>query len=100
VGGELNRRLQQDLAFWKYTGPSLSRGWWNQDPTPESPLRARYGRTYRLIYGLEQVDYSGALNTAIQMRDLWRTLAPLDQKSERNQISEECDNLITLLQSK
>jgi hypothetical protein len=100
VGAELNRRLEQDVAFWRYTGPSLSRGWWTQDPTPESPLQARYGRTYRLIYELEQVDYPGALNTAIEMRDLWRTLTPLDQKDEQNQMLEECDKLIALLQTK
>jgi hypothetical protein len=100
VGADLNRHLEQDLVFWKNTGPTLSPGWWNQDPTPESPLRARYGRTYRLIYELEQVDYLGALNTAIQMRDLWRTLSPLDKNSDRNQILDECDKLIALLQTK
>jgi hypothetical protein len=100
VGAELNRRLEQDVAFWRYTGPSLPQSWWNEDPTPEAPLRARYGRTVHLIYGLEQVDYPGAFNTAIQMRDLWRTLPPLDKNSDRNQILEECDKLIALLQTK
>jgi hypothetical protein len=53
-----------------------------------------------LIYGLEQVDFPGAFNTAIQMRDLWRTLPPLDKNSDRNQILDECDKLIALLQTK
>jgi hypothetical protein len=39
VGEELNRRLQQDLAFWRSTGPSLSEGWWNEDPRPQAPLQ-------------------------------------------------------------
>lgn len=98
VGGELNRRLEQDVAFWMRTGPSLSPGWWNEDPMPNSPLRNRYGRTYRLVYGLEQTGYPGALNTAIRLRDLWRTLPPLDQNGEQTQMLEECGKLIALLE--
>jgi hypothetical protein len=30
VGEELNRRLENDLAFWSATGPSLPQNWWNQ----------------------------------------------------------------------
>lgn len=99
VGGELNRRLERDLAFWVRTGPTLSRGWWNEDPTPSSPLRNRYGQTYRLVYGLEQTGYPGALNTAIKLRDFWRSLPQLDDPSGLSQMVEECDKLITLLQS-
>jgi hypothetical protein len=100
AGSELNRRLEGELVFWKTTGPSLSPGWWNKDPGPESTPQARYNRTSELIYGLEQGKYAGALNTAIQMRDLWRTLPLSDENSEQNQIVEECDKLIALLQSK
>lgn len=99
VGGELNRRLERDLAFWVRTGPSLSPGWWNDDPTPSSPLRNRYSQTYRLVYGLEQTGYPGALNTAIKLRDFWRSLPQLDDQSGLSQMVVECDKLITQLQS-
>lgn len=98
VGAELNRRLERDLAFWSSTGPSLSQNWWNQDATPSSPLRNRYGQTYYLVYGLTQVRYAGALNTAIKLRDLWRTLPQLASVGN-NQMTEECDKLIAQLQS-
>jgi hypothetical protein len=98
VGAELNRRLEQDLAFWSSTGPSLSQNWWNQDPTPSSPLRNRYGQTYSLVYGLTQVGYPGALNTAIRLRDLWRALPQFASIGD-NQMAEECDKLIAELQT-
>jgi hypothetical protein len=100
VGEELNRRLRQDLAFWRSTGPSLPQGWWNEDPTPHAPLRERYDQTYHLILGLQQTHFSGALNTAIQLRDFWRSLPQLNDPSGINQIAEECDKLITQLQTK
>ncbi len=88
AGSELNRRLEAELAFWKTAEPTLSRGWWNRDSSlvSQSPLQARYGRTYELIYGVELAKYKGALNTAIQMRDLWRTIPLMDERDDRNQI--------------
>jgi hypothetical protein len=58
VGGELNNRLQRELAFWQATVPSLPQGWWNQDPTPHAPLRERYGQTLALIRGLDRTHIS------------------------------------------
>ena len=100
VGAELNRRLEQDVAFWMRTGPSLSPGWWNEDPMPSSPLRNRYGQTYRLVYGLDQTGYPGALNTAIRLRDFWRSLPQLDDPSGLSQMAVECEKLIAHLQEK
>jgi hypothetical protein len=56
-------------------------------------------RTYQLIVALELTHYSGALNTAIQLRDFWRSLPQLDDPSGLNQIAEECDKLIGQLQT-
>jgi hypothetical protein len=98
AGDELNRRLEGELSFWRSAGPSLTADWSNDDSERVSPLQAQYSRTYLLIGGLEEVKYPGALNTVIQLRDLWRTLPPID--SESNRISEECDRVIELLQTK
>jgi hypothetical protein len=102
AGDELNRRLEGELSFWRSAGPSLTAGWWNNyEPVRVSPLQAQYNRTYLLIGELGEIEYPGALNTVNQLRDLWRTLPAVDQRhSDRNRISEECDKLIELLQTK
>jgi hypothetical protein len=99
VVDELNRRFERDIAFSERTGPSLRQGWWNEDPTPNSPLRNRYGQSYRLVVGLEKVHYAGALNTAIELRDLWRSLPQLNDPSGLNQMAQACEALITQSQS-
>jgi hypothetical protein len=97
AGPELNRRLERDLAFWVQTGPSLSADWRAQ-LTSGSPLEYREGQTVYLVYGLEQVDYREALKTAVELRDLMRTLPQLTADG-RNQIADECDALIAKLGS-
>ncbi len=99
VGDELNRRFERDVAFWERTGPSLRQGWWNEDPTPNSPLRNRYGQTFHLIFGLEKLHYAGAVSSAIELRNLWRSLPQLNDPSGLDQIAQECDALITQSQS-
>jgi hypothetical protein len=99
VGEELHSRLRQEFAFWRSTGPSLSQGWWNEDARPHAPLRERYAQTYQLIVGLEQTHYSTALNTAVQLRDFWRSLPQLNDPSGLNQMASECDRLISQLQT-
>lgn len=98
IGEDLNRRLQRELAFWRTTAPSLPEGWWNTDARIHAPLRERYGETYQLLVGIEQIHYSPALNTVTQLRDFWRSLPQLDDPTGLNQIAEECDKLIRSLQ--
>ena len=99
AGEELNARFREALSFWRATGPTLSPGWWNQDVTPHAPLRERYGQTIQLIRGLELTHYSAALSTAIQLRDLWRSLPQLNDPSGLNQMVEECDKLVDELRA-
>ncbi|HXZ81744.1 MAG TPA: hypothetical protein VEG30_17585 [Terriglobales bacterium] len=99
VGEELNRRLRQDLAFWKSTGPSLSQGWWNEDARIHAPLRERYSQTYQLILGLQETRYPPALETATELRDFWRSLPQLNDPSGLNEIADECNKLIQRLRS-
>jgi len=99
VGEELNSRLQQELAFWQATAPSLPKGWWNQDPTPHAPLRERYMQTYQVILGLERTHYTPALITAKQLGNLWRSLPQLNDPSGLNQMAEECDKLVDQLRA-
>ena len=99
-GSDLTARLGRDLEFWRTVGPQLHKGWWNDDPTPESPLRNRYGQTLELIRGLDQIQFPGALSTATALRDFWRSLPQLDDPTGLNQMSEECDKLIHDLQQR
>ena len=99
VGEELNGRLRRELAFWKTAGPNLTPGWWNQDLNSGTPLRGRYSQTYELIVALESTHYSPARKTAIELRDLWRSLPQLNDSSGLNQMAEECDKLISQLGS-
>ena len=46
AGEELDRRLQQELSFWRAAGPVLARGWWNKDARPRADAvfpSARHG---------------------------------------------------------
>ena len=96
VGEELNKRLQQNLAFWKSAGPTLGQGWWNQDLYSGTPLRGRYSVTYELVIALEHTHYSPARRTAIELRNFWRSLPQLNDPSD--QMANECDKLIDQLQ--
>ena len=97
VGEELNNRLRQDLAFWRSRGPSLSQGWWNEDAEtgPHAPLRHRYGQTYRLVIALQRTHYPAALDTAIQLRDFWRSLPQLNDPGGLDDMAKQCDKLIS-----
>ncbi len=100
VGAELNSRLQQELAFWQATAPSLSQGWWNQDATPHALLRERYMQTFQLIVALERTHYIPASITATQLADFWRSLPQLNDPSGLNQMAKECDKLVDHLRTK
>ena len=99
VGEELNSRLRQDLAFWRATGPTLPQGWWNQELSSPAPLRDRYSQTEQLIVGLEKMHDAGALKTAMELRDFWRSLPQLNDPSGINRLADECDTLISHLQT-
>jgi len=86
------------LEFWRTIGPQLHQGWWNDNLTPESPLRNRYGQTLELIRGLDGIRFLGVLSTTSALRDFWRSLPQLDDPTGLNQLSEECDKLIQDLQ--
>ena len=99
VGEELNRDLQEQLQFWQATGPTLSLGWWNQDPNPHAPLRDRYVQTLELVRALGRAHYRPASNTAEQLGNLWRSLPQLDDPSGLSQMATECDQLVKNLRA-
>jgi hypothetical protein len=94
VGEELDRRLQEQLTFWRTTAPTLSVGWWNQDATPHAPLRERYAQTRELVLALERVHYRPASTTAEQLGNFWRSLPQLNDPSGLNEMANECDKFV------
>jgi hypothetical protein len=93
VGEELDLRLQEQVRFWQATAPTLPVGWWNQDATPQAPLRERYMQTWQLVLALERVHYQPASTTAQQLGNLWRSLPQLNDPSGLDQMANECDKL-------
>jgi hypothetical protein len=94
VGEDLNRRLLQELAFWKSAAPSLPVGWWNVDPSIHAPLREEYGKALQLVIGIGQIRYFPALASVTQLRNFWRSLPQLNDPSGLDQMVEECDKSI------
>jgi hypothetical protein len=70
AGKEMNRRLQEELRFWKAKGPTLKPGWIDSDVSPHAPLRQRFNMTNELILGLQKTRYPAALMTVIELRDV------------------------------
>jgi hypothetical protein len=87
------------MEFSIGTAPSLSQGWWNQDPAPHAPLRERYSLTFQLILGLGRTHYTPASITAKNLGSLWRSLPQLNDQSGLNQMAEECDKLVEHLRA-
>lgn len=94
AGNELDRLLQQNLSFWRTEGPNLTDGWWNQDPTPEAPLRLRYDETIEVIRALDRLHYTPAKYAATELRDFWISLPQLNDPSGLDQMAKECDLLV------
>jgi hypothetical protein len=96
---ELSARLKTKLAFWKAIGPTLAQGWWNQDASPDAPLRERYSETLEVLRGLQTSRPVSALNAAIEFRDFWRSLPQLNDPNGLHQMADECDKLVEQIQT-
>ena len=95
VAEDLNRRLQEQLSFWRGVAHSLEKGWWNQQQTADrEALRGRYSQTLELVVALQKVRCSEALFTVTDLRTLWRSVSALDDPDGLDQVSKECDRVI------
>lgn len=102
VGPDLDNLLDQELAFWKSTAPSLRQGWWNVDANIHAPLREQYGKTLNLVQGIAEIHYSPAMPRVIELRNFWRSQPQLNDPSGTDQMAEEaeeCDKSIKQVQA-
>jgi hypothetical protein len=97
VGAELTDVLKQELAFWKKTGPSLKKGWWNGVGLKwenVDPLRNRYGKALGMVRALQETRFAPCRETVIAFRDHWRSLPQL---REVDQMEQACDEVLKAL---
>jgi hypothetical protein len=57
-----------------------------------------YTRVLAAIRVLNGLKYGDSKTAIIQLRDFWRSLPQLEDKSGLNQMSEECDGLLKAIQ--
>lgn len=97
VGTELTDLVVVETKFWEQTGPKLKPGWWNGTGMQWSEietLRDRYSKLFAALNVLEQTKYPKCQKAVIRLRDFWRSLPQLDDKSGLDQMSKECDNVL------
>jgi len=97
LGPELNRMLEQDVSFWKKTGPTLKKDWWNGAGLSwedVEPLRRRYIEDLRLLEALGDIRFTGGRKTVIAFRDLWSSV---QQLNEVGGWAEACDSTLDKL---
>lgn len=101
-GAEITAILKQDLEYWRKLAPSLQVGWWNGTglkPEEVNRYQNRYGRVYACLFSLRTLKYKDAAETVTALRDFWRSLPQLNDKSGLIQISEECNEVLKALGS-
>jgi hypothetical protein len=95
AGEELMRVVQEETAFWRSTAPRLAVGWWNDIEDPQTKhLRERYSRVFAALTALQKLKFAGSAAAVTELRDLWRSLPQLDDRSGLSQISQACDAVL------
>ena len=92
--------IDGELTFWKETAPGLPVGWWNGtggNAIRQEYLRSRYGRVVQAVFALDRNPDPRAAEVVTNLRDFWRSLPQLDDRSGLNQISESCTSLLKKL---
>jgi len=100
VGPELTKLVETETAFWREKAPKLESGWWNGTGITRAdvePLRNRYGRLLSELRALKQLKYDGCRTAVVNLRDFWRSLPQLEDRSGLNQMSETCDEVLKSL---
>lgn len=95
AGKEMTAILQDELAYWKTTAPTLKSGWWNADPAERRQLlRNRYDLLDTPLRVLTKLPYQPSRDIVVQVRDFWSSL---QQLSNVSQITEECNQVLKAL---
>jgi hypothetical protein len=92
--------IDAEIAFWKGTAPELPVGWWNKglDDKRQEYLRNRYGRVVQAVFALDRHPDPRAAEVITRLRDFWRSLPQLEDRSGLSQISERCTSILKKLE--
>jgi len=70
-GRQVHARLQQDLAYWRAIGPTMTQDWLGNLITPGLPLFVKFNETVLLVRELNRERYPPAAKTAAKLHDFW-----------------------------
>ena len=103
VGGEkagpvLIDILRAEMVFWRATAPRLQKGWWNAGNDID-PLHHRYQKVAAILRTFRTIRISGSREVVSDFRDLWRTLPPLDDSNEPDQLTKTSEEVLEKLPS-
>jgi hypothetical protein len=93
--------IDGEIAFWKETAPGLAVGWYNGkglDGKRQNYLRDRYGRVVEAVLALDRHPDRRAADVVTRLREFWRSLPQLEDRSGLNQISERCTSILKKLE--
>lgn len=97
VGAEILNVLEAEIQFWKQRAPKLEMGWWNGAglswPEVEA-LRNHYTKVGAALAVLRELKYRESKIAVTELRDFWRSLPQLDDRSGINQMIEGCDEML------
>ncbi len=100
AGPFLTSVVEREFEFWKKTGPTLQKGWWNGKGLAWNsgrPLRDRYVIMLSALVALAGIDYPKCVPVVTEFRDFWRSLPQLEDKSGLDTMSQACDLILLAL---
>lgn len=100
---DLVRIVAKETEYWRATAPELERGWWNGTGLERSdvgPIRERYSLVLAALRALEELRDPACTSAVTALRDYWRSLPQLEDKSGLDQMSETCDGVLAVCDGK
>lgn len=100
VASDMVAIVTAETAFWRARAPQLPVGWWNFAGPPQADvmlLRDRYSVLLMALRALVAAPSPSARASVTALRDFWRSLPQLEDRSGLNQMSETCDEVLAAL---
>jgi hypothetical protein len=88
---ELTKMLNQELDYWKKTGPTLEKGWWQSG---QGEPWMRYNKLGALVQ-VYAAHHDADLRKAVEAtRDLFRKLPAFEEDKGISRVADECDRVL------